>query len=206
MERPKRNYNVGFAILIGAIGAYFFGMMFSGQLQVFFVGLPQGDLGIFRQTSAEQIITLPLQQETTDIFLDEAGTYRIITHHSGLRARNLVIHQQAGREEVPITVLNITKLAPYDTDLLQGQAIIEFSIDEPGEVQIEVKHLNLNKITPRITVFPDYTNQNRIILFGSTLIFFIISGSIIWYKHYRPLISKAERSQKRNKWNEFMDE
>lgn len=205
MKPPSRNYNVLFAIFTLIIGAIIFAGTISGQTYRWLSSLPQGNLGLFLRLTEEQIQTIRLQNEITEIILAEPGNYRIISASPEIHARNLAIFTTATNEEIPVTILNQTTLAPYDANLLKGRALLDLHIEKAGSYQIAVNRLNLAEVQPVITIFPEYKTQNKQRLIGTgVLLIIILTG--VWVKKYRPtIVEKAVKEEKRDKWDEFMD-
>ncbi len=206
MKPPARNYNVLFAIFTLIIGAIIFAATISGQTSLWLASLPQTNLGLFLRPTEEQILTIHLQNEVTDITLDKPGNYRIISESPEIRARNLAVNTADTHEEIPVTILNQTALAPYNTNLLKGRALLDLHIEEAGSYQIRVNYLDLAKVQPVITLFPEYQTQNKQRLIGAGVLLIIIL-TVVWVKKYRPtIVEKAVKEEKRDKWGAFMDE
>ena len=202
MKRPQRNYHVFFALLCAVIIIWLFIVTVNGQI---FLWLPQGNLGVLRSATEAQIMNVRLQAEVTNINFSEPGTYRIISNSSRVYATHLSLRSNTTQEEIPLTVIDRTRYEPYDTELLQGIPLIDVEIEEPGRYQIVVSNLNVTNIQPIITLFPDYTKQNRLRLAGSGLVLLLVIG-FFWYRSTRSLVPKEQKVEKRDKWRDFMDE
>lgn len=203
MKGSDRRYNLVFAIIIGAFGTYLYGMTVSGQVPFLLEALPGGNLGLFRQATEEQIIAVPLGQTATDVDIVETGTYRIISVDADLFASNLTIYLKATGQKVPVTVADLTTYAPYETELLQGRVLLDFQVSEVGTYQIEINGFDLNEREPIITLFPEYTAQNRQrILIGGGILLVALVG--VWYWFGRSSVPKARREEKRGKWDDFV--
>lgn len=202
---PQRNYNLLFAFFSAVIGMVLFGGMISGQLFFWLDRLPQGDIGLFRSPTEAQILNVQLVEEVTAVTLLEAGDYRIISNNPGLRAGNLSVRSTTTNKEVPSTVIDRTRYEPYDTELLQGAQLIDVQIEEGGSYQIVVSKIDASLVKPIITIFPDYTEQNRLRIIGSSLVLLLVAG-FFWYRSNRPLVPKEQKVQKRERWSEFMEE
>lgn len=206
MKRPQRNYNLIFAFFSAVIGMWLFAGMLSGQI---FFWLPQGNLGLLRYATEAQIMNVQLLEEVTAVDFSEPGNYRIISNNPRIHASNLSLRSAATNEEVSKTVLDRTFYEPYDDDLLKGVPLIDFQIKEPGRYEIMVSNLAVNIVKPIITVFPEYTSQNRLRLLGTGAVFltiFLVVLGVFWFRSKQLDVPKEQRSQKRDKWTAFMDE
>jgi hypothetical protein len=206
MKPQPRNYNLLFAAFISVIGILLFGFTISGQL--FYLNLlPEGDLGMLQKATASEIIHLDLTQNIIEISLPQAGDYRVISSDKRLYAAHLTVHSKTTAEEIPRIIADRTKYAPYETELLQGDILFNFNVDDPGTYELHIHNLNLNQINPTITIFPDYTAQNRQrILFTTTPLFVLLIVTAVWFGRTRPALSKKQRQAKQNKWDEFTKE
>lgn len=205
MEKSPRNYHLAFALGIGLVGAWLFATVLSGQAFVFLEQIPAGNVGLFLQPTEANILNLELTEDVTEQRFSEAGTYRVITTDNALRARNLTLHARNSGEEIPLAVVSLTKYEPYDTELLQGQVLFSFTIENPGDYEWHVHFLDLSINTPTMTVFPDYTAQNRqrILMIAVALMILTVLG-LVWY--FKPALSKAQRREKRQKWDDFVSD
>ncbi len=206
IKRPQRNYNLLFAFFSAIIGMWLFAGMLSGQI---FFWLPQGNLGLLRYATEAQIMNVQLLDEVTAVNFSEPGNYRIISDNPRIYARNLSVRSATTNEEVGITVIDRTYYEPYDDELLEGTPLIDFQIEEPGSYEIVVSNLAVGIIKPIITVFPEYTSQNRLRVAGTATVFltiFLVVLVVFWFRSRQLVVPKEQKTQKRDKWTAFMDE
>ena len=203
MKRPQRNYNVVFAFLSALFGIIVFVGFIMGRLDSW---LPQGDLGLLRSATEEQILNVQLLDEVTQVNFSESGNYRIISNNPRVRAEHLSLRSATTNEDVSIIVIDRSKYAPYNDELLTGVPLIDFQIDESGSYKIIASIVNIENAKPMITIFPDYKSHNRLRIFGAGALLMVIFFGIFWYRSNQLAIPKEVKTEKRGKWDAFMDE
>ena len=205
MKQQKKNYHLTFALFTSVACAILYGLTVSGQTYLYLERLPSGNLGLMRNVTADEIVTFELTQNITNIDLPMAGDYRVISSYERLHADHLTVYSKVQAEEIPLTIIDQTKFAPYETDLLQGNILFDFHIDQPGTYELHVDTLDLNEVNPTVTIFPDYRGQNRQRVFLS-MAFLLIAVIVAWFVLSRPTLSKEQRQVKKDKWDTFMKE
>ncbi|MCA9938404.1 MAG: hypothetical protein KC418_07170 [Anaerolineales bacterium] len=209
MHQQKKVYNVGIALIFMLLGGIVFGGVYSGQFGVWLDALPVEKLGIFRQPSAENIVYIPLTQESIPLTFAHSGRYRIISEASNVIAGDLHIYDNSTGQETPRVIVDRIKNDPYDTDLLRGNILLDFQIEAPGTYELRFEGRKLPANDPSLVLFPDYTlvNRQRLILLLLLPIFLIvILRGRLWSRLRDSSKSKVEQAAKQNKWEMFTED
>jgi hypothetical protein len=167
-----------------------------------------GQLGLLESVTKDEVITVtvPPGQEFE---LSETGKYLIYAVNLLPAEDRILLLSQETKMQVE-TPMTMSGMFGYAADVVTGQPISEFEIEQAGNYKIYLQNLPEEDVGYTLSIVPDYSSQNRKVLFGSCLVHLLIFALIgrqfyFWRNKEKIQREKQEKDKKRAKFDEWMD-